>query len=60
MVGGIVTSAFLILDVIPVRYTIWRYHQLRKRQRLAAELESDRAARSTGTFSTDQGVCDRA
>jgi Cu(I)/Ag(I) efflux system membrane protein CusA/SilA len=50
MLGGIVTSAFLTLEVIPVLYTIWRYHQLRKRQRLAVELESDRAAHSAGAF----------
>jgi Cu(I)/Ag(I) efflux system membrane protein CusA/SilA len=28
MVGGLVTSAFLTLEVIPVLYTIWRTRQL--------------------------------
>jgi Cu(I)/Ag(I) efflux system membrane protein CusA/SilA len=29
MLGGLVTSAFLTLEVIPVVYTIWRYRRLR-------------------------------
>ena len=29
MLGGLLTSAFLILEVIPVLYTVWRYHQLK-------------------------------
>jgi Cu(I)/Ag(I) efflux system membrane protein CusA/SilA len=28
MVGGLVTSAFLTLEIIPVIYTYWRYEQL--------------------------------
>jgi Cu(I)/Ag(I) efflux system membrane protein CusA/SilA len=28
MLGGLVTSAFLTLEVIPVLYTIWRTRQL--------------------------------
>ena len=28
MIGGLVTSAFLTLEVIPVLYTIWRTRQL--------------------------------
>ncbi len=28
MIGGVCTSAFLTLEVIPVLYTIWRTHQL--------------------------------
>jgi len=28
MVGGLVTSAFLTLEVIPVLYTIWRSRQM--------------------------------
>jgi Cu(I)/Ag(I) efflux system membrane protein CusA/SilA len=28
MIGGLVTSAFLTLEVIPVLYTLWRTHQL--------------------------------
>jgi Cu(I)/Ag(I) efflux system membrane protein CusA/SilA len=33
MVGGLVTSAFLTLEVIPVLYTIWRTRQLRAAER---------------------------
>jgi Cu(I)/Ag(I) efflux system membrane protein CusA/SilA len=28
MIGGLTTSAFLTLEVIPVLYTIWRTRQL--------------------------------
>jgi Cu(I)/Ag(I) efflux system membrane protein CusA/SilA len=30
MLGGLVTSAFLTLEVLPVLYTIWRHRQLRR------------------------------
>jgi Cu(I)/Ag(I) efflux system membrane protein CusA/SilA len=30
MLGGLLTSAFLTLEVLPVLYTIWRYRQLRR------------------------------
>ncbi len=30
MIGGLVTSAFLTLEVLPVLYTLWRQHQLRR------------------------------
>ena len=33
MVGGLFTSAFLTLEIIPVVYTYWRYAQLRRAQR---------------------------
>jgi Cu(I)/Ag(I) efflux system membrane protein CusA/SilA len=33
MLGGLVTSAFLTLEVIPVLYTLWRSYQLRLAQR---------------------------
>jgi Cu(I)/Ag(I) efflux system membrane protein CusA/SilA len=33
MIGGLLTSAFLTLEVIPVLYTLWRSHQLRRAQR---------------------------
>ena len=32
MVGGLLTSAFLTLEIIPVVYTYWRYAQLRREQ----------------------------
>jgi hypothetical protein len=34
MVGGLLTSAFLTLEVIPVIYTVWRVRQLRRAERL--------------------------
>jgi len=34
MLGGLVTSAFLTLEVIPVLYTLWRTFQLNRAQRL--------------------------
>jgi len=34
MLGGLVTSAFLTLEVLPVLYTIWRYRQLQRARRL--------------------------
>lgn len=33
MVGGLFTSAFLTLEIIPVVYTYWRYAQLKRGQR---------------------------
>ena len=39
MLGGLVTSAFLTLEVIPVLYTIWRSHQLRVAQRTDTPIE---------------------
>jgi Cu(I)/Ag(I) efflux system membrane protein CusA/SilA len=38
MLGGLLTSAFLTLEVLPVLYTIWRYRQLRRAQRLGVPL----------------------
>jgi len=40
MIGGLVTSAFLTLEVLPVLYTIWRYRQLRRAQRSGTTLEA--------------------
>ena len=33
MLGGLLTSAFLTLEVLPVLYTIWRYRQLLRARR---------------------------
>ncbi len=44
MLGGLVTSAFLTLEVIPVLYTIWRVHQLRAAQRAGVAAEMQAAA----------------
>jgi Cu(I)/Ag(I) efflux system membrane protein CusA/SilA len=38
MVGGLLTSAFLTLEIIPVVYTYWRYAQLRRAQRTGTPL----------------------
>jgi Cu(I)/Ag(I) efflux system membrane protein CusA/SilA len=40
MLGGLLSSAFLTLEVIPVVYTIWRQHQLRRAQESGVSLES--------------------
>jgi Cu(I)/Ag(I) efflux system membrane protein CusA/SilA len=40
MVGGLVTSAVLTLEVLPVIYTIWRTTQLRRAQRLGVPIEA--------------------
>ena len=40
MLGGLVTSAFLTLEVLPVLYTIWRVHQLRAAQRVGVRGEA--------------------
>ncbi|MCC6521328.1 MAG: efflux RND transporter permease subunit, partial [Polyangiaceae bacterium] len=38
MVGGLLTSAFLTLEIIPVIYTYWRYAQLKKSLRTGRPL----------------------
>jgi Cu(I)/Ag(I) efflux system membrane protein CusA/SilA len=40
MVGGLVTSAVLTLEVLPVIYTVWRSQQLRRAQRLGVRIEA--------------------
>jgi Cu(I)/Ag(I) efflux system membrane protein CusA/SilA len=37
MVGGLITSAFLTLEIIPVVYAYWRYSQWQREQRDARE-----------------------
>jgi Cu(I)/Ag(I) efflux system membrane protein CusA/SilA len=39
MVGGLATSAFLTLEVLPVLYTLWRQRQLRAAQRAGVPLQ---------------------
>ena len=39
MLGGLVTSAFLTLEVLPVVYTLWRSHQLRVARSTGRSLE---------------------
>jgi copper/silver efflux system protein len=40
MIGGLITSAFLTLEVLPVLYTIWRTRQLRQSRRTGVPLET--------------------
>jgi Cu(I)/Ag(I) efflux system membrane protein CusA/SilA len=40
MIGGLATSAFLTLEVLPVLYTIWRHRQLRRAQRTGVPIET--------------------
>jgi len=40
MLGGLVTSAFLTLEVLPVLYTIWRQRQLRRALALGVPISS--------------------
>jgi Cu(I)/Ag(I) efflux system membrane protein CusA/SilA len=39
MIGGLVTSALLTLEVLPVIYTLWRSAQLRRAQRSGISIE---------------------
>jgi Cu(I)/Ag(I) efflux system membrane protein CusA/SilA len=39
MIGGLITSAFITLEVIPVLYTIWRTRQLEQARRTGVSLE---------------------
>ncbi|HVY45045.1 MAG TPA: efflux RND transporter permease subunit, partial [Minicystis sp.] len=47
MLGGLVTSTFLTLEVLPVLYTMWRYAQLRSGQRLGVPLATIVGSRPT-------------
>ncbi len=49
MVGGLITSAFLTLEIIPVIYTYWRYAQLKKSKRTGRPLEEITRMRSRST-----------
>ncbi len=40
MIGGLATSAFLTLEVLPVLYTLWRQHQLRRAHCLAIPIQT--------------------
>ena len=40
MLGGLITSAFLTLEVLPVLYTLWRCHQLRVAERLGVSIDA--------------------
>jgi Cu(I)/Ag(I) efflux system membrane protein CusA/SilA len=47
MVGGLLTSAFLTLEIIPVIYTYWRFAQLKKAKRTGRPLEEICGLKST-------------
>jgi Cu(I)/Ag(I) efflux system membrane protein CusA/SilA len=40
MLGGLITSAFLTLEVLPVLYTLWRERQLRQAEKQGIALET--------------------
>jgi Cu(I)/Ag(I) efflux system membrane protein CusA/SilA len=40
MIGGLATSAFLTLEILPVLYTIWRHQQLKSAIRRGVPVES--------------------
>ena len=40
MIGGLATSAFLTLEVLPVLYTLWRHRQLRRAQRRGVPIQA--------------------
>jgi Cu(I)/Ag(I) efflux system membrane protein CusA/SilA len=48
MLGGLVTSAFLTLEVLPVLYTIWRQRQLRRATALGVPIASVVRVRARG------------
>jgi copper/silver efflux system protein len=52
MLGGLLTSAFLTLEVLPVLYTVWRVSQLRRAERMGltpAEFYNRTGAAMEGT-----------
>jgi Cu(I)/Ag(I) efflux system membrane protein CusA/SilA len=54
MLGGLATSAFLTLEVLPVLYTIWRYRQLRRALALGVPLAAIVGARRVGVRTSGQ------
>jgi copper/silver efflux system protein len=50
MLGGLVTSAFLTLEVIPVLYTIWRARQLRMAQKANASIAAAAPVGAVGSY----------
>jgi len=53
MIGGLLTSAFLTLEVIPVLYTIWRTRQLAA-GRIPVSGNVDRSATSAADWTDDE------
>jgi copper/silver efflux system protein len=56
MLGGLVTSAFLTLEVLPVLYTIWRARQLARAQRLALTLPAGELSEQSGEVTGNVAV----
>jgi len=55
MLGGLITSAFLTLEVLPVLYTIWRARQLSRAQRRTAALPAREPNGVAGELPADLG-----
>jgi len=55
MLGGLITSAFLTLEVLPVLYTIWRARQLSRAQRRTATLPAREPNGVAGQLPADLG-----
>ena len=53
MLGGLVTSAFLTLEVLPVLYTLWRAHQLARAQRRIARRQAGELPAVSGELTRD-------
>ena len=66
MIGGLATSAFLTLEVIPVLYTIWRHRQLPARAANREAAGGDRRAATilvcalTDDWQRRRGLSERA
>ena len=55
MLGGLITSAFLTLEVLPVLYTIWRARQLSSAQRGTASLVAREPHGASGELPAELG-----
>jgi copper/silver efflux system protein len=55
MLGGLATSAFLTLEVLPVLYTIWRHRQLRRAIALGVPIAAIVGAGRAGVGSDGAG-----
>ncbi len=53
MLGGLITSAFLTLEVLPVLYTIWRAHQLARAQRRTSSHRAGEQSAVSGELTAD-------
>ncbi len=53
MLGGLITSAFLTLEVLPVLYTIWRAHQLARARGRTASRQAGELPAVSGELTSD-------